>query len=124
MAVLLTNASLGVRRRGTTTTDSHGMPVGGAYGALQGPWPGLVTEQADGAWRLGLDPAAWPVRAHDLVVESGGAARQWLVLTAELLQNVAADAAGRVDWVRVTAQERVTGGTEPGGPEFAGRQGL
>jgi hypothetical protein len=115
--ILLPNTTLGVRHRGPGGVDTHGMPTPGTLGPVTGPWPGLAIEHGDGTWTLGLPPAAAPVREHDLVVELVGVDdRTWLVITAELRVNPAGPVA---DWVRVEAREHVTGGTEPGGPQFA-----
>jgi hypothetical protein len=117
VSVLLPNTTLGVRRRAEQTTDDLGDVVQGDIGPLEGPWPGLATENADGRWRLGLDPAAWPVRQYD-VVEEDGTGRSWVVQTSQLLTN---SADPTVNWVRIDGLQRVTAGTEPGGAEFVGR---
>jgi hypothetical protein len=111
------NTQLGIARRADPTYDAHGSPVPGGYGATEGPWPGLGRERGDGGWALNLDPAAWPVREHDLIVEPS-TGRAFLVLTADLLQNTYDPI---VDHVRVEARQRVGTSTEPGGPEFSAR---
>lgn len=116
MSVLLPNTTLGVRRRGTATQDALGDDVPGVPGPVEGPWPGRATEGADGRWSLAVDPTAWPVRQHDVITEPGG--RAWAVDTAQLITNSYDPS---VDWVRVTGLQTVAGGTEPGGPEFTGR---
>lgn len=116
MTVLISNATLGVRRRTDTTLDAHGFDIPTTWASVQGPLPGLANEGPDGSWILGLDPTLWPVRQADLVIGSDG--RGWLVQTADLLQN-ALDPT--VDWVRCTALQRSPGGTEPGGSWFVAR---
>jgi hypothetical protein len=116
MSVLMVDASLAVRRREPDSRDAHGERVYGDWGDPVGPWPGHTRETSDGTWTLGLDPQAWPVRAGDLIVDDGG--REWLVDTTVLLRN-ALDPT--VDWIRVTAHQRVDDQTEPGGPEYTGR---
>jgi hypothetical protein len=115
MAVLMVNARLGVRVRQVAATDPHGFPTPTGWGPAGTLLPGRVQEDQDGLWRLGVDPGLWPVRQGDLVVDDTGTT--WLVATADLLRN---NVDPRVDWIRVTARERVAGGTEPGGPVFAG----
>jgi len=116
VSVLIPNARLGVRARGTGGRDAHGarLPVG--WGPMSALMPGLVKEDASGQAVLGLDPSLWPVRVEDLVVSADGAG--WLVRSADLLQN-AADPT--VDWVRITALPRTPGGTSPGGAWFVAR---
>lgn len=116
MSVLLPNAQLGVRRRAADAVDALGDEIPGTPGPLEGPWPGRAAETADGRWTLAVDPAAWPVREHDLVTEPGG--RTWAVDTAQLIRN---NYDPSVDWIRVAARQVVAGGTEPGGAEFTGR---
>lgn len=115
MSVLLPDAMLGVRRRAPAVADAHGWQVAGAIGALEGPWPGGASQDADGAWRLALDPAAWPLAPGDVVEDDGG--RQWTVLGAELLALPAEPA---VDWVRVTARAHPPQGTQPSRSEQFG----
>jgi hypothetical protein len=115
VVILNPNTDLGCRHRGPGSDDAHGMPAAGPLGVLVGPWPGYLRERGDGGWLLGLDPLAGPVREHDVVVEPD-TGRTWLVLTADYLANPAAPI---VNWWRVDAREQVTGGAEPGGPQFA-----
>jgi hypothetical protein len=118
MAVLLANTMLSVRVRNDGAKDAHGTWVRGTWGAVSGPWPGRAREHgSDGAWSLAVDPAGWPLRAGDLVIEAGSL-REWLVITADLLTN---SEEPDVNYIRVDAHERKTGSTEPYGPEFAAR---
>lgn len=110
MAVLLTNTQLGVRRQAVAGVDEHGAPLPAAWGLAEGPWPGRTEERADGSWRLGVDPAGWPLAERDLVVEPA-TGREWLVVSADLRTNNADPA---VDWVAVSAYERTAGATEAG----------
>jgi hypothetical protein len=119
VAVLLTNTTLGLRRRADGPYDAHGERQNGALGATLGPWPGRTQEQGDGTWSLALDPAAWPVRENDLVVESAPGSRVWVVQSAQLLRN---NADPVVDYIRVTGAQQTVAGTEPGGVEFVGRE--
>lgn len=112
MAVLIPNVSLGVVHRPDPTLDAHGWRLPAALGAPAGPWPGRVEEHADHLFVLALDPAAWPVIEADVVVESGGDSRTWLVTAADLLRN---NADPTVDYVRVEGRLRVDGHTEPPG---------
>ena len=116
MAVLIANTHLGVKRRGAPTVDAHGFPSGGTYDVMDGPWPGLTKQRGDGGWQINLDDAAWPVREHDLIVEPV-TGREFLVITADRLQNTASPV---VDHIRCEARLRVSGGTQPGGPQFEG----
>ncbi len=108
MAVQLPNTRLGVVRR-AEVYDAHGYPVPGPAQALAGPWPARSSEGADGSWVLALDPAAWPVDERTVVVEPTTGV-EWTVLTADLLTN---NVSPIVDYVRVTAHQRVAGHTEP-----------
>jgi hypothetical protein len=111
------NAILGLRRQGELVYDSHGFPVRNTVGPLVGRWPGRTRERGDGGWSIALDLAAWPVRQHDVVVDTGSG-REWVVLTADPIKNNIDPAC---DYIRIDAREVVAGGTEPGGPEFVGR---
>lgn len=117
MSVLLPNATLGVRRRLGTALDSHGEPLPGGWGELLGPHPGYSNEQPDALWVLGLDPALWPVRQDDMVID-GSTGAAWLISTAHLIRH---PVDSTVDWVRTTARQRGNGGTEPGGSWFVAR---
>lgn len=118
MAVLLPDRSLGVRRATAAARDAHGGRSAPSWGAVAGPWPGRAEEGADAAemgatggrtWVLALDPAAWPLTQGDQVVQpSTGAV--WLVITADLITNNAAD---DIDYVRVEAHARVGAATRP-----------
>jgi hypothetical protein len=117
VSVLLTNASLGLRRRVDGARDAHGSPLPTGWGALVGPADGLLNEQPDATWVVGLDPTLWPVRQNDMVIDAvTGAA--FLVDTAKLAQHPVDDT---VNWIRCTARQRGNGGTEPGGPWFVNR---
>jgi len=107
MGVLMADRALAVRRRGPGVKDSHGVPVGGAWGPTLGPWPGAARE-VGGGWTLRVDPASWPLKAGDLVVDANGGG-SWLVRSARLMRN-ARDPV--VDYVRVEAAERIGANTE------------
>ncbi|MBG7704922.1 hypothetical protein HCJ76_44375 [Streptomyces sp. MC1] len=80
--------------------DAHGVPVPPAPGTrpvARGTWPGAAKEQADGSWVLRVDPAAWRLRAGDVL---GDGEREWTVVTA-LLQTVPGYPAA--DYIAVTA---------------------
>lgn len=117
MAVLLTNVSLGLRRRtDAAARNAHGERQRAGWGPVIGLHPGRMNETADAAWALGLDPALWPVRMGDLVISDSGAS--WLVQTSDLIQN---NFDHRVDWIRVAALPRTSAGTVPGGAWFVAR---
>jgi hypothetical protein len=117
VSVLLPNAQLGLRRRYEGGEDAHGADLPTGWGAVEGPLPGYQNEQADSTWVLGLDPDLWPVRQNDMVIDTdtGGS---WLIVTADLVKHPIDDT---VDWVRLTANQRAGGGTEPGGAWFVNR---
>jgi hypothetical protein len=116
VTVLMPNARLTVRRRTQGTRDAYGQRVNAGWGPLGAFHDGRTNETADATWNLGIDPALWPIRRDDLIIsESGGS---WLVQTADLIRN---NLDSYVDWVRVTAQHRSNGFTEPGGAWFVGR---
>lgn len=117
MSVLLTNATLGVRRRYDTGKDAHGFSMPGGWGTLQGPLDGYEQEQPDSTWVLGLDPTLWPVRQNDMVID-GATGAAWLITTADLIKH---PVDSTVDWIRLTANQRSGGGTEPGGAWFVNR---
>lgn len=102
MAVQLPNCALAVRPR-AEVLDEHGFPMPGEAAALRGPWPGRKAEDAAGRWSLALDPAAWPIDEHTIVVEPATGA-EWTVLTADLLTH---NVVSIVDYVKVTAHLRV-----------------
>lgn len=116
MTVLLPNAKLGIRRRFDGEQDAHGDDVPTGWGALTGPLDGYQEEQADSTWVLGVDPSLWPVRQNDMVIADTGSA--WLVTTANLIKH---PVDSTVDWIRLTANQRAGGGTEPGGAWFVNR---
>lgn len=117
MSVLLPNATLGVRRRSDATErNSHGQRVPAGWGPVVGFRDGRTSENAQGTWNLGVDPDLWPVRKDDLVIDTAGSS--WLVVTADLIRN---NYDSTVDWVRITANRRSGGGTEPGGSWFVAR---
>jgi len=100
---------LGVQHRAAGAEDGHGELVVGAPGGLLGPWPGRGHERGDGSWLLSVDPAAWPLAADDLVVDSD-AGLEWSVLEAERMQSSVDPG---IDFIRATGRLRVGGGTEP-----------
>ncbi|WP_433513739.1 hypothetical protein ACQP2T_61020 [Nonomuraea sp. CA-143628] len=111
MAVMLANTRFAVRRA-TVTVDAHGMRSASDWAPAGPGRPGrIVVEPAEdgerdgpGAWALGVDPAEWPLRARDLVVEPS-TGREWVVTTAERRAH-AVDAS--VDWLRVEGSLRQT----------------
>lgn len=113
----MVNAQLGLRRRYEGGRDPHGDNVPTGWGAVDGPLPGFQSEQPDSTWVLGLDPALWPVRQNDMVI-AGGTGAAWLVTTAKLIKH---PVDSTVDWIRLTANQRAGGGTEPGGAWFVNR---
>lgn len=118
MSVLLSNATLGLRRRVDGGRDAHGSPVPTGWGAVVGlDQPGYVKEQPDAMWVLGLDPSLWPVRQADMVIDNANG-RSWLIDTAALIEH---PVDSTVNWIRITARQRGNGGTEPGGPWFVSR---
>lgn len=117
MAVLMANTQLGLRRRvAGGTKNAHGERVGDEWEPVGAFYPARTKERADGGWALGVDPALWPVRKDDLLVDPDGG--EWLVRTSDLIRN---NVDSRVDWIRVDANQRAGAHTEPGGPEFVGR---
>lgn len=113
----MTNATLGVRRRVDATRNAHGERVAAGWGPVVGPAPGRTRQNADASWGLGLDPDLWPIRQGDLVIGADGGS--WLVTSANLITN---NVDSQVDWVRVIAAHRTSGGaTEPGGGWFVAR---
>lgn len=88
-----------------------------SWGATVGPWPGRVSQGPDApigqpggrTWVLALDPAAWPLLQGDLVVDVGSG-EQWLVTSADLLNNNADSA---IDYIRVEAHTRIAASTAP-----------
>ena len=117
MSVLLDNASLGLRRRADAARDAHGASLPSGWGTMLAPLPGYLEEQPDGTWVVGLDPALWPVRQNDMVID-GVTGAAWLVMTADLIEHPVDDT---VNWIRLTANQRGNGGTEPGGAWFVNR---
>ena len=77
--------------------------------------PASVREEADGTWRINLDPALWPVKEGDVIVTDAG--QQFVVRTAALKTNPYDPI---IDHVRGTAVQVGAAGQEPGGSEFAG----
>jgi hypothetical protein len=116
VTVLLPNAQLGIRRRFDGGMDSHGDTVPTGWGEMTGPLDGYQQELPDSTWVLGLDPSLWPVRQNDMVISDTGGA--WLVTTADLIKH---PVDSTVDWIRLTANQRSGGGTEPGGAWFVNR---
>jgi hypothetical protein len=115
VSVLITDRRIGLRRR-SETFDAHGFPVPGGTTAETPLYPGLARERGDGGWTLSLDEALWPVRENDVLFDDRGT--EWVALQADRLRN---EIDNLVNYVRCEARQRVPGGSEPGGPEFAGR---
>jgi len=120
VSVLLPNTTLAVRRRVDGVEDAHGYRATASWGAAQGAGPGWAPEDVPGGQepiRLRVDPLCWPVAEKDLIVEIGGAARQWTVRDALLLKHSIDPV---VNYVRVEAFERAGLGTEaPDTPALA-----
>jgi hypothetical protein len=84
---------------------------------MVGPWPGRAEERGDVAigqvggrtWVLAVDPAAWPLYQQDMVVDADSH-EEWLITDADLATN---NADPVVDYIRVEAHLRATGGTRP-----------
>lgn len=117
MSVLLPNAVLGLRRRVEGGRDPHGTPLPTGWGEMIGPADGMLNEQTDAGWVLGLDPDLWPVRQNDMVIDAGTGGA-WLVDTVHLATHPVDSS---VNWIRCTGRQRGNGGTEPGGPWFVNR---
>jgi hypothetical protein len=116
MAVLITDRMIGIRRR-ATVYDAHGFPIPGATEDVTPLYPGLARERGgDGGWTLSVDEALWPIREDDVLFDDRGI--EWLAITADHLRN---EIDNLVNYIRVDARQRQSGGTEPGGPEFVGR---
>lgn len=112
IAVLLPNTTLAVRRRADGAEDAHGYRTTASWSPPQGAGPGWAPEDVQGgqeAVRLRVDPLCWPIAERDLIVEIGGAARQWTVRDALLLKHSVDPI---VNYVRVEAFERAVAGTE------------
>jgi hypothetical protein len=116
MSVLMSNTRLGLRRRQEGARNIHGERMTAGWGEFEGPYDGRANELTDGTWGLGVGPELWPVRQGDLILDMNGSS--WLVQSSDLIQN-AFDP--YVDWVRISALHRTTGGTEPGGGWFVAR---
>jgi hypothetical protein len=111
VAVILANCALTVARRAPVSHDASGYPIPGARQAAPPPLPGRMMERPDHSWMLAVDPALWPVREGDLVVEPS-TGREWLVVSADLLTNEADPA---VDYIRCETEVRVGSSTLPPG---------
>ncbi|GAB2858407.1 hypothetical protein GCM10022221_67390 [Actinocorallia aurea] len=119
MGVLLADRELGVRKVGPGQVGPHGDVIAGDPGPMLGPWPGGGNElpDVDGqvdaersrSWALALDPACWPLRRGDLVVEPSTGV-EWLVMSADLITCAPAP---ELDWVKVQAHVLLDGGTRP-----------
>lgn len=121
MSVLLPNTWLAVRRQGEPVEDSHGDRTPGDWAAPSQHYSGRAPK-ADGAeiqggsdiGRLGLDPALWPVKPKDIVIETTEdgtpTGREWTVRAANLLTH---STDSTVDWVRVQGQVRQGASTTP-----------
>jgi hypothetical protein len=121
VSVLLPNTWLAVRRQGELVEDSHGDRVPGGWAEptahFIGRAPAATGADLQGgndAARLALDPALWPVKPKDIVVETAAdgtpTGQEWTVRTANLLKHSEDDS---VDYVRVIGQLRVGASTTP-----------
>lgn len=120
MSVQIINCALGVRRVEAASYDAHGAPVFGTPAALSELLPGKRSEQPSGEWILALDPTLWPVRVHDHVIADDG--QQWMVVDSKFIpmpplapEEVLAGIDLDISFIRVTADQITTLGTEPGG---------
>lgn len=128
MTVQLPNTLLGVRRADPDAVDAHGAPLPAAPGPAGDLLPGKSMELDTGQWQLALDPALWPVRIGDLVVDGDGG--EWVVLYSKLIPTpalasteVAVNIDMDVSFIRVMANQRTPVGTEPTDQLFVGREG-
>lgn len=128
MTVQLPNTVLGVQRADPTQVDAHGAPLPAAPGPVSALLPGKVMELDTGQWQLALDPALWPVRIGDLVVDDAGGA--WVVLYSKLIPSPALASTEivpsidmDVSFIRVMANQHTAAGTEPTDQMFVGRDG-
>lgn len=117
VSVLLPNTNLTVRRRvNETTRNEHGEDVLDGWTAPGPFFPGRTKENDDGRWSLAVDPALWPVRTGDLIVDQAGSA--WSV---QFVHNIKNNYDDYVNYVQINAVRRVAQGTEPGGAWFVAR---
>ncbi|MFI6536647.1 hypothetical protein ACIBHY_29645 [Nonomuraea sp. NPDC050547] len=99
-------------RRATMTMDAHGIRSASGWAPASKARPGrIVVEPSEdgerdgpGVWVLGVDPAEWPLRARDLVIEPS-TGREWLVITAGRRSHAVTPS---VDWLRAEASLRPT----------------
>lgn len=121
MAVLLPNTWLAVRRQGELVEDSHGDRVPADWQEPTPHYPGRAPA-ADGAniqggtdvRNIALDPAVWPVKPRDIIVETTEdgtpTGREWTVRTTNLLKH---SVDSTVDYVRCQGQLRQGTSTLP-----------
>lgn len=100
MAVLLVNAALRVEVLAhPQERDAHGTPVAPSTPVVvRGPLPGALRRMPDLTWNARLDPALWPVRPGDTVVDEND--RRFVVSTAQLNQVPGCSDA---DYIAITA---------------------
>ncbi|MEV0996875.1 hypothetical protein [Nonomuraea sp. NPDC050202] len=111
MAVMLATTQFAVRRA-TVTTDAHGIRSASGWAPAGVARPGRIVDEpvedgerdGPGVWVLGVDPAEWPLRARDLVVEAS-TGREWVVITAERRSHAVEPSVG---WLRVEGSLRPT----------------
>lgn len=109
MAVILATTSFAVRRA-VVAVDGHGAHSASSWTPAGMARPGrIVSEPAEdgerdgpGVWVLGVDPAEWPLRARDVVVEAF-TGREWVVITAERRSHAVEPSVG---WLRVEGSLR------------------
>ncbi|TMR97311.1 hypothetical protein [Nonomuraea basaltis] len=109
MAVMLATMRFAVQRA-IVTVDAHGTRSASNWTPAGMARPGRIVEEpvedgerdGPGMWVLGVDPADWPLRARDLVVEPS-TGREWVVIT---VKRRAHAVEASVDWLRVEATLR------------------
>lgn len=128
MTVQLPNGHAGVRRADPDTVDAHGAPLPATPGPATALLPAKISESEGGTWQLALDPALWPVRVGDRIIDDTG--RAWVASSVKLVQTprlspeeVALGLDLDVSFVRVTGSEVTDVGTEPADALFTGRAG-
>jgi exo-beta-1,3-glucanase (GH17 family) len=103
VAVNLADRMLAVRAR-LVTADSHGDVTAAGFAAATAAYPGIANIGPDAPpyqpggrqWTLAIDPALWPVSQQDMVVDVTSG-EQWIVLSADLLQNTVFSVVNYVD---------------------------
>jgi hypothetical protein len=126
MSVLLPNTALALRRQEDLTPDSHGDLVPGGWADPTPAYPGRVTggganlQGGESIYNISVDPALWPMKPKDLVVEyqldddgnpvDVATGREWFIRTAD---NIRHSEDASVNYVRIQGQIRVGVSTTP-----------